>query len=548
MTQTALPEALPAPGVVPEPASPGPSPPAVDLTGRERMVRNVLFSWGGFIATAVVAFVHPRVMDRTLGQEAVGIWDFGWSLVAYFALAQFGVGSAITRYVALHRASGDVLGLRRVVSSVNCINWAAASLGLVLTAVFTWLAPRMLSAGSASHGQEARWVVALIGATVVSEIGFAVFPGIIGGCHRFDLNNAITAGFEILTWLTAISALLLGGGLVTVAFICLIFELATEAARVTYAYRVCPEMSLRFRYADMTQARGLLSFGLKSQLGSLSGLMIIQANKLFVGAYLGPAALAVFSRPLTLLKVVDTFASRLGSIVSPAASSLQARGQAAEIRTLVQDSTRAGMALVLPMVLTLAILGDPIMVLWMGGRYRPGLIVVTLSAGMLLALALRPVQSILLGLNLHGRISMASFVGAVLSLGLGWLNAEVLGWGLAGAAVAVALPTFLVAGVYVIGYASRSVELPIGQYLRHSFLPPLACGVPLLLVLLAARVLFSGTPALAVGVGVTVGGLVLAPLYWRFLLTPHMRAKVRGAGERAVLACRRLPFLNQRAA
>jgi O-antigen/teichoic acid export membrane protein len=119
-------------------------------------------------------------MDRTLGQEAVGIWDFGWSLVAYFALAQFGVGSAITRYVALHRANGDVLGLRRVVSSVNCINWLAATIAFVGTGVLTWLAPRMLSAGVASHGQEARYVVALVGLTVVSEIGFAVFPGIIG--------------------------------------------------------------------------------------------------------------------------------------------------------------------------------------------------------------------------------------------------------------------------------------------------------------------------------------------------------------------------------
>ncbi|HEY6555043.1 MAG TPA: hypothetical protein VI669_16930, partial [Vicinamibacteria bacterium] len=62
-------------GPAPEPGPPvSADRPAVDLTGRERMVRNVLFSWGGFIATAVVAFVHPRVMDRTLGQEAVGIW------------------------------------------------------------------------------------------------------------------------------------------------------------------------------------------------------------------------------------------------------------------------------------------------------------------------------------------------------------------------------------------------------------------------------------------------------------------------------------------
>jgi O-antigen/teichoic acid export membrane protein len=539
-------DALPSVPPGPEPA--GPKPLAGDLTGRERMVRNVLFSWGGFLATAVVAFVHPRVMDRCLGQEAVGIWDFGWSLVAYFALAQFGVGSAITRYVALYRASGDVTGLRRVVSSVNCINWAAAAVATVLTAVFTWLAPSMLSAGAASHARDARWVVALVGATVISEIGFAVFPGVMGGCHRFDLNNALTAGFEIATWLTAIASLLLGGGLVTVALICFLFEVGTEAARVFYAYRVCPEISIRLRYANFGQARSLLSFGLKSQLGSLSSLMILQSNKLFVGTSLGPSMLAVFSRPLTLLKVVDTFASRLGSILSPAASSLQARGQKDEVKKLVEDSTRAGLALVFPMVLTLAVLGDPIMVLWMGSRYLPGLTVIVLAAGMFLSLALRPVQSVLMGLNLHGRTSLAQFVGAVLSFGLGWLNAHVLGWGLTGAALAIAVPTFLVSGVYVIAYAGRSVELPIGQYLRHSFVPPLACGLPLVLVLMAARVLFSGTPALAVGIGVFVGGLVLAPLYWRFLLTPPMRLQARGAAERAFLALRRMPFLRQRVA
>jgi O-antigen/teichoic acid export membrane protein len=543
MTNAELVETLP--GVDPAPAAPAPPAPASDLTGRERMVRNVLFSWGGFLATAVVAFVHPRVMDRCLGQEAVGIWDFGWSLVAYFALAQFGVGSAITRYVALYRASGDAQGIRRVVSSVNCINWAAAAIATILTAVFTWLAPRMLSGAAANHAHEARWVVALVGATVISEIGFAVFPGVMGGCHRFDLNNAITAGFEIATWLTAITALLLGGGLVTVALICFLFELGTEAMRVYYSYRVCPEMSVRLRHADFGQARSLLTFGLKSQLGSLSSLMVLQSNKLFVGASLGPSMLAVFSRPLTLLKVVDTFASRLGSILSPAASSLQARGQKDEIRKLVEDSTRAGLALVFPMVLTLAVLGDPIMVLWMGSRYLPGLTVIVLAAGMFLSLALRPVQSVLLGLNLHGRMALAQFVGAILSFGLGWLNAHVLGWGLTGAALAIALPTFLVSGVYVIGYAGRSVDLPIGRYLRHSFVAPLACGLPLVLVLVAARVVFSGTPALAVGVGVAVGGLVLAPLYWRFLLTPLMQAQARGAFERALLA---LPFLKQRVA
>jgi O-antigen/teichoic acid export membrane protein len=515
--------------------------PKDDLTGRTRLVRNVLFSWGAILATGVVAFVHPRVMDRCLGQDAVGIWDFGWSLVAYFGLAQFGVGSAITRYVAKHRASGDVLGLRRVVASVNCINGLAATVALVATAILTWLAPRMLSTGAASHALEAQFVVALVGATVASEIGFGVFSGVIGGCHRFDLNNSISVSFEVATWITAITALLLGGGLVAVASICLGFELATEAARIFFAYRVCPEMSIRIRYADLANARSLLRFGLKSQLGSLSGLMILQANKLFVGSFLGTQVLAVFTRPLTLLRVADTFANRMGFILSPTASSLQATGQMTEVRTLVEDSTRAGMALAVPTVLTLAVLGDPIMVVWMGPRYLPGVSLIILAAGMSLSLALGPVRSILLGLNLHGRLALAQFAGAVLSVGLGWLNVRHLGWGRTGASLAIAVPSFLIA-VFVMAYVCRSVKLPVATYLRRSFLSPLLCAAPLLVVLLASRILLASSPFLSLLAGVSVGGLALLPLYWRFLLTSTMREKARRAVVRRLSAFRKAPL------
>jgi O-antigen/teichoic acid export membrane protein len=513
----------------------------VDLTGRTRIVRNVLFSWGGFVATAIVAFIHPRVMDRTLGQEAVGIWDFGWSLVAYFALAQFGVGSAITRYVALHRANGDVEGLRRVVASVSCINWLAATIALVATSILTWLAPRMLSAGAASHGSEARFVVALVGLTVASEIGFAVFPGIIGGCHRFDLNNSITAGFEIVTWTTAIVALLLGGGLVVVASICLTFELLMESARIRAAYRVCPEMSIRPRYADLGEAKRLLAFGVKSQVAALSGLMVIQANKLFLASSMGAGALAVFSRPLTLLRAVDTFSSRLGSILAPAASSLQARAQHADIQRLVEQSTRAGLALALPMVLTVAVMGDPIMTLWMGPDYRPGVMGVVLAAGLFLSLALRPVQMVLLGLNLHGRLAIAQLLGAGSSFALGWLNAHVLGWGMTGAALAIALPTFLAGGVYVIAYASRSVGLRLGPYLKQAFLPPLACVAPLAAILVASRLALSAQPALALFGSLAAGGIVTGPLYWRYLLNDELRDKARGLAARGLRTLRLAP-------
>ena len=67
-------------------------PPRPDLTGRDRMAWNVFAGWAGYFVMAIAGFLAPRVMDRSLGQESLGVWDFGWSLVTYFNLTQLGVG------------------------------------------------------------------------------------------------------------------------------------------------------------------------------------------------------------------------------------------------------------------------------------------------------------------------------------------------------------------------------------------------------------------------------------------------------------------------
>ncbi len=71
-----------------------------DLSGRGRMVWNVVASWLGHSVFVVAGFFLPRIIDRHLGQVGLGIWDFGWSLVSYLGIAQVGVGSSVNRYVA----------------------------------------------------------------------------------------------------------------------------------------------------------------------------------------------------------------------------------------------------------------------------------------------------------------------------------------------------------------------------------------------------------------------------------------------------------------
>ena len=94
---------------------------ADDLSGRDRLAWNVAASWAGHFVFIVAGFIMPRQIDRHVGQVGLGVWDFGWTAVNYFFLAQIGVGVSVNRYVARYRSAQDREGLNRMISSVMLV-------------------------------------------------------------------------------------------------------------------------------------------------------------------------------------------------------------------------------------------------------------------------------------------------------------------------------------------------------------------------------------------------------------------------------------------
>jgi O-antigen/teichoic acid export membrane protein len=512
---------------------PYPDAASADLAGRDRMAHNVLWSWGAYLVIAVTGFVVPRLVDRHVGQAALGIWDFSWSLVSYFRLAQIGVGPSVNRYVARHQALGDLAGLRQAVSSVTVINLLASFAVLVLTAAAVRFGvPLLLAANSPELVALARWVVGLLGLGLAVEMAFDVFPGVITGCHRWDLHNAVNTVFDVGISLAFVVALMLGGGLRSLAIIHLVGVILTELTRASLAYRVCPGLRLRLGDARAEQARRMIRFGLKSSAVGLGRLLLFQANSLIVASQMGAAALAVFARPLGLLRVVETFANKFAFVLTPTASSLQASGRREEVRALALDAGRLGAAIVLPMLLGLIILGDPILRLWMGDRYDHGLVLAILAVGCLAPFAQRPMGTILIGLNQHGAVAVANLAAAAVGLSLGLLNAHWLGWGLAGAALAVGLPFTGFTGAFLAIYGCRRLGIPLREYLRRVLVPSMACAVPFALTLATCHRVLRDRPLMAVLAGSVAGAVVLAPLYWRWILSPALREQVRSTLRR----------------
>ncbi|MHC4166761.1 MAG: oligosaccharide flippase family protein [Planctomycetota bacterium] len=508
-----------------------------DPAGRDRMVSNVLFSWGGHFVFIIAGFVMPRMIDRRLGKELLGIWDFAWSLVAYFHLVEAGISSSVNRYVARYRAAGDLTGVNSIVSSATCMLGVAGLIALGLTATLSALLPRLFGQKLEPNVLDAQWVVLFLGTSVCVQVAFGAFNGVLTGCHRWGLHNLNMSGWHAATVVGMLIALPLGCGLRTLALIALSGQVLSGGTKVILAHCVCEGLRLRPSLVRRQTIRNVFFFGGKTLIPSVSNLLLIQTSSILIVASLGTPALALYARPRSLTHHIDTLVRKMAMVLIPTTSSLQSTGDIKAIQELLLKSVRYSFYMVLPMVLVLVIFGGPIMHLWMGPDYANGVIPAILAAGILAALVQRPVLMILAGMNAHGRAGMAQLVASVCSVGMTILALWVLKWGLVGVAIGVTLPLTIMNLTYLPFLVCRRVGLSISQYFLSAAVSPVIHVLPFAICLAGARFIFETRPLTGLVAGGIVAGTVLAIPYWRYVLPARIKTwllRHGGAGVGAV--------------
>ena len=503
-----------------------------DLTGRSRLVSNVLVTWAGQMVFFVSGFIIPRVIDLKLGQEVLGVWDFSWSLVTYFRFVDMGVTSSVNRYVARHWGKQDINGINRVVSS--------ATFALALAALFVLAATivAVISLPLWFHGRLRHDYVVVtqksvfcLGVMLASGTALGAFNGVLTGCHRWELQTIRNSSWRFISLVSMIVALLLGGGLVTLAAITAGCEICAHLTLVTLAYRACPGLKLKRSYVHWSTIKELYIYSGKTLLPTFSEMLLNQTSSVLIIGALGPAALALFTRPRALLRQMDSLERKMAMILTPTTSSLDVCGHLDEIERLLVKSVRYSIYLVLPLVLGLVVFGGEVMRIWMGPNYANWILPAIMAVGFLGTCIQTPILFMLEGLNAHGRAGVGQFIGSVISAVAVFVSLKFLHTGLTGAAVAVTVPLLVVNAMYLPILLCRRLGQPLATFYREVTIGPLLHALPFTLGLIIGRLLFKSYPVPAVVVCLT-GCAMLAISYWRSVLPERLKSGVRRVAKR----------------
>lgn len=201
------------------------------MVGRLKKIDKAsLAGWLQQACTASSALLLVPVFVRCLGETQSGLWLTFQALVAVAGLADFGVAYVTSRQVAyaLGREEGagfsaaedmddnlcGISGIRETLRLARIANAMSCLIGAFILLLSVYLSNFDHNAGLGVSG--VRWVVVLLGGTVLLRLWGRPFSAILDGSGDLYITRIVGAGQQLLMSAGAVVIVLCGGGLVIV--------------------------------------------------------------------------------------------------------------------------------------------------------------------------------------------------------------------------------------------------------------------------------------------------------------------------------------------
>ncbi len=328
------------------------------------VIRNVLFGLVTWVLPLCLGLIATPIIVSSLGHAEYGVYALILGLVGYSFTFNF--GRAITKYVAEYRAAGRSDEIAGVISSSLWLNVSVGIAGsLLLCLLAGWLVRDVFALPEASQ-RTTILAIYLASAIIFFTMLSQVFSSILHGLQRFDVYSKIFSVHSILLVIgNIVFALVYQGLLPLLAWnlgilmcFCLVYAIA--------ARRMVPA------HMDASRAKGdslrkIIRYSASIVAYQVLGNVVLLFERGWITQRLGSESLTYYVVPMSLGIYLHGFVSSLVMVVFPLASELEQDRD--RLLKLYTKATKLISALVLFVILTVLVLNERFLTLWMGADF-----------------------------------------------------------------------------------------------------------------------------------------------------------------------------------
>jgi len=262
----------------------GAAPRAAAPLGRQ-VARNTIASYLGRAVYAVRWMsLAPWMLER-LGAERFGLWSLVTIVSGLYLTFDFGLQSALIRYVAEFRAVNDVARLRAVIG-MACTMYLAISAAWILLLALGREPLLDLFRVDAHLRSEASMAILCAGIAYAMINASMLVGALYSGLHRMDLWSLLSVGGTLLQLAAVAATLWLGGGVVGVVLANGAALMVSTSVAFIALRRMAPDVAPSWSPWPAGLWGRLLRYSVALQVINLGLLVLFQFEKLAFGRWL----------------------------------------------------------------------------------------------------------------------------------------------------------------------------------------------------------------------------------------------------------------------
>jgi O-antigen/teichoic acid export membrane protein len=431
--------------------------------------KNAIANLAGMLTNMLIAFILAPFLVHTLGDTKYGIWTIAVAFTGYMNLFDFGMSSAVNRYVAKYNSLGDQ-------EKVNSILSTALALFIFMAFLIILASPLMarLVTELVNIDETLIEIVYLLIIVVSFDVGIFIvrglFRGAFAGYQRYEVINAtliISAIYKALMFYIFLSG---GYGLIAMGMISISANLLALIVFYNLLKKQYPCVSLKFSFIRRRHVSQIISYSKYIFLAMLANQVIYYSDAFIIGYFLSAAAVTHYSIPWTLSEYAKKISFAISQTYAPAISEKEASGDLDAVKSLFVSGTKYMIVISNLISVGVIILGGAFISIWMGPKYKElgEMVLIILFVNQYFQGPQQISYSVLQGLSKQKYYSYMSVAVSICNLILSIILVQK--FGIVGVAIGAVIPQVLFNGLYVPWLTLQTLKLSKWYYFRHTYL------------------------------------------------------------------------------
>ncbi|HEY1579825.1 MAG TPA: polysaccharide biosynthesis C-terminal domain-containing protein [Terracidiphilus sp.] len=425
-----------------------------------------------------------------MSKGAYGTWALLLQLTLYVSYFDFGIQTAVARFVAHADELSDTEQRDGIVSTALVMLCGGAALGGILILVMTWRLPSIFHQMPAGFYQSAQVALLVMGGSFALGLPATLVSAYFTGMQRNEVPAAIAIGNKVAMALLVVGVVLWHKGLAAMGAAVAVANIASYAGAFAVWRKYASEVRVRLALVSKSCLRLIGGYSATLMVWMAAMLMISGLDLVIVGIF-DYKATAYYAIAATLTTFLAQVQGAIFAALLPASAVLAARGDGERLGRLLVSSTRYGMLILLAIAMPLVVGGRYILQLWAGADYaaHATLILQILVIANVIRLCALPYSTLLLGTGQQNKVIISPLAEGVTNLVTSIAGAYL--FGAVGVAIGTLVGAFVSVGLHLFYNMPRTALIAIDRpvLVKQGVLRPLLCAAPLCLLVLSRWVI-----------------------------------------------------------